>query len=102
MDALREAASHTQVLVTSHSPDLLDQVSPDSEGLLAVVSEEGTTKVAPIDPASLEAVRKHLYTPGELLRLDQLEPDRNDLRRQEQLNIFSGIEVGGGEWADFG
>lgn len=102
MDALREAASHTQVLVTSHSPDLLDQVSPDSEGLLAVVSEEGTTKVAPIDPASLEAVRKHLYTPGELLRLDQLEPDRNDLRRQEQLNIFSGIEVGGGEWAGFG
>jgi len=92
MDALREAASHTQVLVTSHSPDLLDQVNPDSDHLLAVISHEGTTMVAPIDTASLEAIRNHLYTPGELLRLDQLEPDREDLKRQAQMKLFPGEE----------
>ncbi|HUY34804.1 MAG TPA: AAA family ATPase [Pirellulales bacterium] len=38
MDALREAASHTQVVVTSHSPDLVEQINPDSDTLLAAQS----------------------------------------------------------------
>jgi predicted ATPase len=74
MDALGEASSHTQILATTHSPDLLDQVDLETDSLLAVVLQEGVTRVAPIDPASREAIRTHLYTPGELLRLDQLEP----------------------------
>jgi predicted ATPase len=92
IDALREAAVHTQILVTSHSPDLLDQVKLESESLLAVVSQEGTTRVAPLDEASLRAIKEHLYTPGELLRLDQLEPDPKDLARQEQMVLFEGEE----------
>jgi predicted ATPase len=84
MEALREASSHTQVIVTSHSPDLLDNVSLETDSLLAVVADQGRTLIAPIDEASREAIRSHLYTPGELLRLDQLEPDREDLRRQGQ------------------
>jgi predicted ATPase len=88
MDALREAASNTQIVVTSHSPDLLDQVDLDTDGLLSVVSNEGITKIAPIDEASRSAIRDHLYTPGELLRLDQLEPDNADLARQAQLRLF--------------
>jgi predicted ATPase len=88
MDALREAASHTQILVTSHSPDLLDQVDLESETLLAVVSQEGKTRIAPVDEASSAAIKEHLYTPGELLRLDQLEPDPKDLARQEQMPLF--------------
>lgn len=86
MDALREASSHTQVIVTSHSPDLLDNVSVETDCLLAVVSEEGKTRIAPVDEASRAAIRSHLFTPGELLRLDQLEPDRGDLRRQEEVD----------------
>lgn len=92
MDALREAASHTQVLVTSHSPDLLDQVDLDSESLLAVISKEGKTQIAPLDEASRQAIRDHLYTPGELLRLNQLEPDPKDLARQEQMRLFEDEE----------
>lgn len=88
MDALREAGEHTQILVTTHSPDLLDQVKLDSETLLAVVSQQGRTGIAPIDDASRNAIRDHLYTPGELFRLDQLEPDPADLRRQEQMQLF--------------
>lgn len=88
MDALREAAAHTQILVTTHSPELLDQIKLDSESLLAVVSQEGRTRIAPIDEASREAIKDHLYTPGELFRLDQLEPDRKDLQRQEQMRLF--------------
>jgi predicted ATPase len=85
MDALREATSHTQVLVTTHSPDLCDQIDPEREGLLVVEMRDGVTRIAPADRASLEAIRSHLYLPGELLRMDQLEPDAADLERQRQL-----------------
>jgi predicted ATPase len=83
MDGLREATEHTQVVITSHSPDLLDQMNLETDTLLAVAMQEGVTKIAPIDQASLDAIRNHLYTPGELLRMDQLEPDQGDLARQE-------------------
>jgi predicted ATPase len=83
MDGLREATEHTQVIITSHSPDLLDQMNLETDTLLAVALRAGVTRIAPIDKASLSAIRDHLYTPGELLRMDQLEPEQEDLDRQE-------------------
>ena len=93
MDALREATSHTQVLVTSHSPDLLDQADPEEVGLLAVVAQDGDSRIAPIDKASARAIREHLYSAGELLRMDQLEPDSEDLARQDQIELFDTGEI---------
>ena len=47
----------------------------EKELLLAVYAEKGATQITPVDSASREAVRRRLYTPGELLRLDQLRPE---------------------------
>lgn len=90
IDALREASLRTQILLTCHSPDLLDHVDPDREQLLAAHASEGTTGIAPIEAVSLDAIRDHLYSPGELLRMDQLAPDPIDLQRQlqGQLELF--------------
>ncbi|WP_226345582.1 ATP-binding protein [Agilicoccus flavus] len=75
LDALRDASETRQVLATSHSPDLLDSlVDPDE--LLAVRADGGTTTVARLDPAGQDVTRSELYTAGELLRADQLVPDR--------------------------
>lgn len=93
MDALREASAQTQILITSHSPDLLDRIDPEPEKMLIVQSQDGDTQIAPADSASLRAIREHLYSPGDLLRMDQLEPDRADLQRQEQLQMFDGAET---------
>jgi len=89
MDALREATTHTQVLVTTHSADLLDQVDIDHDGLLVVVSADGITRIARADQTSLDVVRAHLYSAGELLRADQLAPDPKSLEEQEQMDLFS-------------
>lgn len=89
MEAFREATSRTQILVTSHSPDLLDQLRFDRDGLLVVTWENGHTRIAVPDAASVEAIQRHLYTPGEMLRMDQLQPDAADIERQEQLDLFS-------------
>lgn len=75
-DALRLATRHTQVLVTSHSPDLLDDKDLQAEQILAVSFEQGQTRVAPIDEASRSILRDRLYTVGELLRANQLAPQQ--------------------------
>jgi predicted ATPase len=93
-DALLEASSFTQILITSHSADLVDHEDIEAGSLLSVVLEEGRTKIAPIDPASSGVIREHLYTPGELLRLDQLEPDREDLVRQGREPLFTERDEG--------
>lgn len=85
MDSLREASAHTQILVTTHSPDLLENFDPDADHMLVVQSQQGTTEIAAADPSSLNAIRSHLYTAGELLRMDQLEPDTREPGRQGEL-----------------
>ncbi len=77
-DALRDACRKTQVLVTSHSPDLLDDPDIRDEEILPVIAEQGETRIARLDEAGRGAIRERLYTPGELLRLDQLRPDESD------------------------
>ena len=93
LDALREASESTQVIVTTHSPDLLDTANMDAELLLAVHSEKGATQIGPVDEASREAVKRRLYTPGELLRLNQLRPDIKLFgERTKRLPLFDGVE----------
>ena len=75
LDALRDAANKTQIIITSHSPDLLDDKEFDPESILAVEVRNGITVIADIDEVGRSAVRDRLYTTGELLRLDQLQPD---------------------------
>lgn len=78
LDALRDASERRQVIVTSHSPDLLDRHDFKLEELRAVRSIEGATIIGELDQAGALALREDLYTPGELLRTDQLLPARPD------------------------
>ena len=74
-DVLHEASRRVQVVVTSHSADLLDRETIPLESILAVVSEDGETKVARPDEAGRITLRDGLFTVGELLRMNQLAPD---------------------------
>lgn len=75
MDALLEASTSKQVIATTHSPDLLDHEGLKAASLFAVRNVEGETIVAPADAASKSAIQRELFTAGELLRQNQLEPD---------------------------
>ena len=85
MDSLREAATSTQVMLTSHSPDLLDRFEPDKDSLIVVQATQGATELGPADPASLNSVSNHLYSAGDLLRMDQLQPDPEAISVQMEL-----------------
>ena len=74
-DILLEASRHVQVIVTSHSADLLDRNTIPLESILAVVSEDGESKVSRLDEAGRTTLRDGLFTVGELLRMNHLAPD---------------------------
>lgn len=89
--ALREASAATQIMITSHSPDLLDDDAIPTDAILAVDNEEGVTKIAPIDEAGRSVMKDKLFTPGELLRQNQLTPDPDAVARvrdDRQLRLF--------------
>ena len=92
-EALIRASQKTQIIVTSHSPDLLDDRDIPLDALFSVISEGGETRIASLDQASRESVRQHLFTAGELLRLNQLAPDMDALNAQElhQTDLFGDV-----------
>ncbi len=90
-DGVRAASEMTQVLVTSHSPDLLDDKEIADKNILAVINRDGETRIGPLDDAGKTAIRDRLYTAGELLRLNQMEPDEEFLNNMtaHQMELFS-------------
>ena len=88
MDAVLEASTRGQVIATTHSPDLLDHGELDPRQLIAVTKNGGETLLSPVDAASISAIKDDLYTPGELLRQNQLHPASapgNNTVRQSDL-----------------
>jgi predicted ATPase len=91
LDALLAASRVTQVAVTSHSPELVDDKNLPDSSILAVVNRSGETKLGPLDEAGRSAIRERLYTAGELLRLNQIEPDDSAITEisPKQLDLFA-------------
>jgi predicted ATPase len=83
-DSLRAASRMTQLVVTSHSPDLLDDPDFDTDALLAVVAIDNATTIGRVDAAGLNAIRDRLYTAGELMRMNQIKPDPGTLNQAEK------------------
>ncbi|MEE8525370.1 MAG: AAA family ATPase, partial [Thermoanaerobaculia bacterium] len=75
IEVLMDAARERQVLVTTHSPDILDFKALDERQIRSVTMEDGKTLIAPVDDFSRQAIRERLCTPGELLRNGELSGD---------------------------
>jgi predicted ATPase len=75
-DALTEASGHVQVLATSQSADLLDRDDLDASIIRPVTMRDGLTIIGEVDDASREIAEKKLFTLGELMRGNQLAPQR--------------------------
>lgn len=90
LEALREASSRTQIVLTTHSPDILDDPKIEPESILSVTSRTGETQIAPVDNATRTSISERLYTAGELLRMGQIEPDEEALKQPDsQLDLFA-------------
>lgn len=64
------ASQHSQILLTTHSPDLLDLCA--AEQLRVVEKIGGVTYIGPVDQAQKEIIREKLFTPGQLMQAQGL------------------------------
>lgn len=85
VDALDEATLRTQILLSTHSAEMLDNPTIRPESIRVVEMVDGATVIGPVDEASVEIVKRSLSTLGGLERDNHLEPDAGDLDRQQRL-----------------
>ncbi|MBT3289299.1 MAG: AAA family ATPase [Victivallales bacterium] len=71
-DFLYEASWRTQVLITTHSSELLDLIDPDC--VRVVTRSEGATEVSELHASQVRAVKQRLATLGEVARTEGLQP----------------------------
>ena len=71
-DAMKEAATRGQVLVATHSPDLIDRLPIES--IRAVTAEGGSTRVDRVAEHQLKSVRQNLFSAGEIHSMEGLQP----------------------------
>lgn len=69
-DLLHEASLRSQVLVTTHSPDLIEHFSPDV--LRVVEKSDGVTHAGPVAHDQQEAIRKMLFSTAEIMKMEGL------------------------------
>jgi predicted ATPase len=74
-----DSSSHmAQVLVTTQSPDLLDNKAAKPEHILAVENVDGETVIAPLNEVTLELHRDKVATLTDLMRMGVMGPVRPD------------------------
>ena len=71
-EAILEASRRSQTLITTHTPDLIDMFQV--ENMVAVDSERGITSAGRVSDKQMKAVRKKLFSPGELHSMEGLKP----------------------------
>ena len=90
LDLLHSASKMAQVVVTTHSPEVLDAEWIEDRHLRVVEWRNGATRVERVSKACRESIQEHLMGAGELLRSDALEaePFFADLERLAHLQLF--------------
>lgn len=89
LDVIRSFARKTQIVVTTHSPELLDAKWIRPENLRIVTWKEGVTRVCPLGKASVKALQDHLMGAGEQLRSNALRVDIQIFGEDDgQLELF--------------
>lgn len=74
LDVIRRASSDMQIVITTHSPELLDDKWIQDSHLRVVSWESGASHVLPLSATTRSVIKDHLMGVGELLRSNALHP----------------------------
>lgn len=83
-DYIREGALRGQIVLTTHSPDLLSLLSADD--VRVVTREEDETDVARLDESQREVVTRGLFSLGEVMRSEGLRPEQLALPLEKEVS----------------
>jgi len=68
LDSFNEASALCQVVVTTHSPELLDDQTVSEEWIRSVSRDDQGSHIDPLESSTKLIIQDRLYTPGQLLR----------------------------------
>ena len=89
-DIIKIASGRSQVVVATHSPELIDSKWIEPENLRIVEKQEGETQVSDLGLAPQEAIRRHLMGAGELMRANALDALLPNIASSERV-IFDPV-----------
>ena len=89
LDVLRHAGRSMQVVVTTHSPDILDAEWIEDRHLRIAQWEAGKTRITSVSPSVRQVLAEHLMGAGELLRANALTPAELFVHVPRQLELFT-------------
>ena len=92
LDLLWEASERMQVIVTTHSPELLDRKEIADRHLRMVEWSEGVTYAGPVSDANRRALRKGLTEAGGLLRANALEAAPRSRDSVNRSDLFEDLQ----------
>ena len=72
-EAFAEASETTQIIVTTHSPHLIDYFQPEQVRVVSL--EDGATRVSELKKSQVEAVKRRLMTMQEFMLAEGLQPE---------------------------
>jgi predicted ATPase len=91
LDLLRHSSRFMQLVVTTHSPDVLDAEWLEDRHFRIVGWQEGATRITPLSAGSREALREHLMSAGELLRSNALRGAAVSAEAIPQTSLFEDL-----------
>jgi predicted ATPase len=72
-EAFKEASLRTQIIVTTHSPELVDQFEPSQ--IRVVWAPDGLTRISNVKRSQVDSVKQHLMSLREYMAAEGLEPN---------------------------
>ena len=90
LDLVLHASRRMQVVVTTHSPDLLDAKWIEDRHLRLVTWKEGVTRAGKLSQSASGCLRDHLMGAGELLRANALTSEPTVEEGGVQSSLFDG------------
>ena len=89
VEILAEASATRQIVITTHSPDLIDARGISADQIRVVGQEKGKTIIVGMPRDRLELVKQKLYSPGDLLRINELLPQAESFAgAEDRINLF--------------
>jgi len=92
LDLLLAASKRMQVIVTTHSPEVLDAKWILESHIRLVEWSEGATRVSRLAEAPRRALQEHLMGAGELLRSNALDPQPLFAEQVSQPDLFESLQ----------
>ena len=93
LDLLRHASRRMQVVVTTHSPDLLDAKWIEDRHLRILTWEKGASGIGEVSEAVRESLGEHLMGAGEMLRANVLTRELSINEASVQPKLFRDLPL---------